>query len=75
MIQSIAVGLQEQGDIGLFVGCTVDDGSIQALDWIDNPEFLASEKVSSVVLSTGQLLAIGTDPRDGDLRGELLPLE
>lgn len=75
--KSIVVGLEEQGDVGSFVGYTVDSGRAQKLDWTDTPTFLANgAKTVSVVLSSGKhLLAIGSDPLEGDLRGEVLPLE
>lgn len=73
--KSIVVGLQEQDDVGSFVGYTVDSGRVQEIDWTSTPEFLVDGNVSSVVLSSGQLLAIGTDPIDEDIRGELLSIE
>ena len=73
---SIVVGLKEQGDLGSFIGYTVDQGSVQELNWTDPPAFLSGAKTASVVLSTGKrLLAIGSHPQEGDLYGVVLPLE
>lgn len=75
--ENIVVGLREQGEIGSFTGYTVDNGRVQELAWTDTPMFLMNEaKTVSVVLSSGKhLLAIGSDPSEGNIRGEVLPLD